>query len=77
MTFEYLSVSVAQKLTELRIFGCQRYFWVNLGTRPEVYSLRPQVDKLDSLISCKKFRCQKNKFSHKKIEGQEMSQPKT
>ena len=31
MHFEYLHVSVAQKLTELRIFGCQGYSRVNLG----------------------------------------------
>ena len=31
MNFEYLNVFVAQKLTELRIFGCQGYSRVNLG----------------------------------------------
>ena len=31
MHFEYSHVSVAQKLTELRIFGCQGYSRVNLG----------------------------------------------
>ena len=31
MYFEYSHVSVAQKLTELRIFGCQGYSRVNLG----------------------------------------------
>ena len=30
MHFKYLHVSVAQKLTELRIFGCQGYSQVNL-----------------------------------------------
>ena len=35
--------------------------------RPEVSSLRPQVNKLDSLINCQKILLSKNQLLHKLV----------